>query len=458
MGNSINNINFKGTVPQNNNIQESSETRNFGIKAKPSITNDKFEKLPNNMRLQVIEGVSLAAAAAGILSMIKTGKMNADVEKFLLAAGEKLPKGLNQKINLLGEIATRDGMTALKNKRVFISDMSQKIVQGAECKVIQFDLDFFKSINDILGHDIGDVFLKEFAKELGDDAYRIGGEEFTMIVPSDQLDEAVDKIKDIASRYKNNSTVQGYKEEFLEKVTTKIQAAETKLAELFGDESKKGLQKRNAELKSEICDFTMKNNQHDISQELKEKVNQYITDFCDMLEKNGKTPKDKQLLQNLKNELKRGNAYQIFDPTAVAENRSRYESCINLDVEINKSFDRIKDLIDGDIAQYKKWKQHIKSKGSFTMSAGIGPLKVTEQESSTIRTLQNQVKKSGDETDQSVDDVIRNVYERTFVPIDKALYEAKEKGRSSLVITNSGELSELGQLDENDIKHIFIGE
>ncbi len=51
------------------------------------------------------------------------------------------------------------------------------------------DIDYFKSVNDNHGHDIGDEVLREFAKRIGanirgiDLACRYGGEEFVVVMP-----------------------------------------------------------------------------------------------------------------------------------------------------------------------------------------------------------------------------------------------------------------------------------
>jgi two-component system cell cycle response regulator len=51
------------------------------------------------------------------------------------------------------------------------------------------DIDYFKSVNDSHGHDIGDEVLREFAKRIGanirgiDLACRYGGEEFVVVMP-----------------------------------------------------------------------------------------------------------------------------------------------------------------------------------------------------------------------------------------------------------------------------------
>ena len=58
----------------------------------------------------------------------------------------------------------------------------------------RFDIDFFKRINDTFGHDSGDVVLKSAALRVllrsSDCAARLGGEEFIILLPDTQLEDA----------------------------------------------------------------------------------------------------------------------------------------------------------------------------------------------------------------------------------------------------------------------------
>ena len=92
----------------------------------------------------------------------------------------------------LKELATRDPLTKLKNRLTLESDV-EKIVKKSEQHQIPFalgviDVDFFKSVNDTLGHTAGDYVLKELAGLMTnvtreyDHLYRAGGEEFVLLL------------------------------------------------------------------------------------------------------------------------------------------------------------------------------------------------------------------------------------------------------------------------------------
>ena len=85
-----------------------------------------------------------------------------------------------------------DSLTGLPNRRMFLDRLQWAIKKShrADQKfaLMFLDLDHFKDINDILGHDIGDRLLKEIAQRLQgcireiDTLARLGGDEFTLIL------------------------------------------------------------------------------------------------------------------------------------------------------------------------------------------------------------------------------------------------------------------------------------
>ncbi|WP_348766548.1 GGDEF domain-containing protein [uncultured Salinisphaera sp.] len=95
--------------------------------------------------------------------------------------------------------AETDPLTGLANRRGVVNAQRRQrrdAARGAQSSVLLADIDYFKIINDRLGHDGGDTVLRTFAKRLGqtirtsDSAIRWGGEEFLVILPRTGPDEA----------------------------------------------------------------------------------------------------------------------------------------------------------------------------------------------------------------------------------------------------------------------------
>ena len=103
--------------------------------------------------------------------------------------------------------ATRDALTGVANRGELETQTALKIAeQGRErdpepLSVIFLDVDFFKKINDTMGHAMGDDVLVEIARLLQQETYsgeivgRYGGEEFVVICPSADLDQALRKAE-----------------------------------------------------------------------------------------------------------------------------------------------------------------------------------------------------------------------------------------------------------------------
>jgi diguanylate cyclase (GGDEF)-like protein len=91
-------------------------------------------------------------------------------------------------------LAFYDPLTGLPNRRKFVDSLEFAISnsrRGHDKMALLFlDLDRFKLINDTMGHDIGDLLLKEVGLRLseavpeGGTAFRLSGDEFTVIIPT----------------------------------------------------------------------------------------------------------------------------------------------------------------------------------------------------------------------------------------------------------------------------------
>ncbi|UEP44293.1 GGDEF domain-containing protein [Burkholderia sp. B21-005] len=112
----------------------------------------------------------------------------------------------------LREHANRDGLTGIANRRFFEARLGDEFARwqryGGDLSMLLFDLDHFKTINDRFGHAAGDAVLRETARRVAsivraqDTFGRFGGEEFALLLPCTNLDEAMrvaDKVRDASA-------------------------------------------------------------------------------------------------------------------------------------------------------------------------------------------------------------------------------------------------------------------
>jgi len=89
----------------------------------------------------------------------------------------------------LAELAMRDALTGLHNRRYLVERLATRGPVGPDGKALLFvDLDDFKRVNDEHGHDAGDAVILEVARRLrensrdNDDVVRLGGDEFVVLM------------------------------------------------------------------------------------------------------------------------------------------------------------------------------------------------------------------------------------------------------------------------------------
>ena len=110
----------------------------------------------------------------------------------------------------LADLSYRDSLTSLYNARKFIDTLKQMTRLQKPYTLIYLDLNDFKEINDSLGHETGDQVLMIMGRKLSncirndDIAFRIGGDEFAVILPGNHeqkfVEMVINRIKTSAER------------------------------------------------------------------------------------------------------------------------------------------------------------------------------------------------------------------------------------------------------------------
>ena len=113
-------------------------------------------------------------------------------------------------------LAFYDPLTQLPNRRLLLDRLQQALAtctrSGHEGALLFIDLDDFKTLNDTLGHDIGDLLLQEVAQRLvtcireGDTVARLGGDEFVLMLEdlSENPQEAAIQAETVGEKILNS--------------------------------------------------------------------------------------------------------------------------------------------------------------------------------------------------------------------------------------------------------------
>jgi len=102
-------------------------------------------------------------------------------------------------------MAYRDELTGISGRRA----LNEKLKRlGGDYLLAMVDIDHFKKFNDTHGHEIGDQVLRMVAKKLtrvkgGGQAFRYGGEEFTLVFPDKKLADCLPCLEEICAQVAN---------------------------------------------------------------------------------------------------------------------------------------------------------------------------------------------------------------------------------------------------------------
>lgn len=153
---------------------------------------------------------------AGITSPIAFISAIVLMASCLMVFGHLVAKWVHQythEVDKLTSIASTDVLTGLTNRREFNARLNGEIARARRyntpLSLALFDLDDFKRLNDVYGHQIGDRILKEMGLMIrqnireSDIAARYGGEEFALILPETKeghAAELLERLRELVSQ------------------------------------------------------------------------------------------------------------------------------------------------------------------------------------------------------------------------------------------------------------------
>lgn len=179
-------------------IYQSTDIFNLVKSVFPDITDETAQKFSSETKAKsfILVPLSYKHSHFGSLVVFSTREEATENElNFLTLFAKQIELAITiaDLFQAVKEQAITDGMTGLYNRRYFEEFIKKEATRSArqnqKFTVIGIDLDHLKKINDIYGHNYGDIAIKAIAEVLKrngrsiDVAARMGGEEFNVILP-----------------------------------------------------------------------------------------------------------------------------------------------------------------------------------------------------------------------------------------------------------------------------------
>ena len=143
--------------------------------------------------------IVISAAAIAFMSIDDAWRITASLT-VILVLGSVFVVMLGRMQRLLHQLVVTDTLTGLQNRHRLTSVLTDLIANfkryNRSASLLMLDLDHFKLLNDKYGHLFGDQMLKQLAQRLkqrlrvNDQLFRVGGEEFLVVLPETDLAEA----------------------------------------------------------------------------------------------------------------------------------------------------------------------------------------------------------------------------------------------------------------------------
>ncbi|MEM9578298.1 MAG: diguanylate cyclase [Pseudomonadota bacterium] len=153
--------------------------------------------------ISVIDAVSayeLTAADFAVTDLTVEMLYLVEAKSAAMEASRQLNERLQNAREEAEHQALTDTLTGLKNRRAMDQDIAAALAMREPFALMHADLDFFKAVNDTMGHAAGDHVLQEVARIMTnetrdvDSVGRVGGDEFVLLLKAPEDPEVIDRI------------------------------------------------------------------------------------------------------------------------------------------------------------------------------------------------------------------------------------------------------------------------
>ena len=344
------NIAFKqaenSQVSNNEKINAKEQLVTSPIKDEFKLSAEKNNKLTK--REKIILAVSSVAVAVPTAVLLVGSHF---AKKYLELLGDKAPLGFIRRIINLGKVAATDEMTGLGNKaNLLISldkDYRKAIKDNKSLNIGMFDMDNFKSINEILNHTEGDSVLKLISGDIkaicekhGVKPYRFGGEEFVITSIGKSKEEMKGIMEEISQTIAHNEELQSKLPNFMSELQTKLDS----------------ITQETNNVQINIFDQLKKAK---LSEQEEEQLRKSIVEFVE----SRRSRSDNTIIDAIINRMEQKSGNQINIDTLIQTDKNTKE---NLGVLL----DNLLAPLESEKHDLEKWYRHFKRTNKFTISGG----------------------------------------------------------------------------------------
>lgn len=154
--------------------------------------------------------------------------------------------------NYASSTDTYDYFTGLKDKTALLRDLGRRMYKKEDISIGMFDMDNFKSVNELLGYKVGDEFIKSIAESISSvaekhkvDSYRFGGDEFVVLLfKGSPKEEKLEIMQEILESVSSNPVIQSKAGDYEVNANTLLESYEdsnSKIRELMDVNARYGI-------------------------------------------------------------------------------------------------------------------------------------------------------------------------------------------------------------------------